>query len=106
MEMNEIINLLPALLAGIVLGWLFFGGLLFTVRLGLSSKRPHLLFFGSMVIRMAIVVVGFYYVGGDNWQKMIACLGGFLIARVIITQITKQHKQSRQVLRKEVRDEN
>ena len=106
MEMNEVISLLPALFAGIILGIIFFGGLLLTVRMGLSSKRPTLIFMGSMIIRMAIVVIGFYYVGGDSWQRILVCLGGFLIARIAITQITKRNKQTKSVSIKEVSDEN
>ena len=106
MEMNEVLSLLPALFVGIILGILFFGGLLLTVRLGLSSKHPTLIFLGSMIIRMAIVILGFYYIGGDSWQKMMVCLGGFLIARIAITQITKKDKQAKPELIKEVSDEN
>lgn len=106
MEMNEVIGLLPALFAGIILGVLFFGGLLLTVRIGLSSKRPTFIFLGSMIIRMAIVVIGFYYVGGDSWQKILVCLGGFLIARIVITRIAKRDKQAETVSLKEVSDEN
>ena len=106
MEMSEVLNLLPALFAGIILGVIFFGGLLLTVRLGLSSKRPALIFFVSMIVRMAIVIIGFYYVGGNNWQKMLVCLGGFLIARIVITLITKKEKQRKTILVNEVSDEN
>ncbi|MDD3721131.1 MAG: ATP synthase subunit I [Lutibacter sp.] len=106
MEINEVLNLLPAVFVGIVLGIIFFGGLWLTVRKGLGSKRSTLIFMGSLVIRMAIVVIGFYYVGGDNWQKMLACLLGFLIARIVITRITKMDKQAKNVFIKEVSDEN
>ena len=106
MEMNEVISLLPALFAGIVLGFLFFGGLLLTVRMGLSAKRPTFIFLGSMIIRMAIVILGFYYIGGDNWQKMLVCLGGFLIGRMVITLITKKDKQTKTEFVNEVSDEN
>ncbi|HLV92997.1 MAG TPA: ATP synthase subunit I [Aequorivita sp.] len=106
METNEVLGLLPAVFAGIILGVLFFGGLWLTVRKGLNSKKPTLIFMGSLVIRMAIVIAGFYFVGADNWQKMLACLGGFLIARIIVTRFTKKYKQSEPVLVKEINDEN
>ncbi len=106
MEMNEVLSLLPALLAGIILGGIFFGGLLITVRMGLSSKRPTLIFLVSMILRMAIVIMGFYYVGGDSWQKILVCLGGFLIARIVITQIAKKDRSAKPILVKEDSDEN
>lgn len=104
--MNEVLNLLPVIFGGIALGIVFFGGLWLTVRKGLTSKRPALLFMGSLIIRMGIVVLGFYYMGGNSWQKMLACLGGFLIARIVILYITKKDKQASAVFIKEGNDEN
>lgn len=106
MEINEVLGLLPAVFAGIVLGIIFFGGLWLTVRKGLDSKNATLIFMGSLVVRMAIVLVGFYYIGGDNWQKLLACLGGFLIARIVITRLTKKGKLLKSTFIKEVSDEN
>ncbi|RXJ49624.1 ATP synthase subunit I [Gelidibacter gilvus] len=104
--MNDILSLLPAVLAGMLLGVIFFGGLWLTVNKGLGSKRATLIFFGSLILRMAIILTGFYFVGGDSWQKLLACLVGFLIARIVITNITKKLKQANPVFIKEVSDEN
>ena len=106
MEMNEVINLLPALFAGIVLGALFFGGLWFTVRFGLRSNKSPMIFMGSLIIRMAIVLLGFYYVGASNWQKMLVCLGGFLIARIVISRIMKKDLHAKTSFIKEASNEN
>lgn len=105
MEMNEVINLLPALFAGIILGVLFFGGLWYTVRLGMRSNKSSVIFIGSFILRMAIVLLGFYYVGANNWQKMLACLGGFLIARMVITRIQKKDIQTKATFIKEASNE-
>ena len=51
-----------AWLAGIVLGGIFFGGLWVTVVKGVSSKRPALCFFTSLMLRMSITLTGFYFV--------------------------------------------
>lgn len=104
--MNKVLSLLPVLFAGIVLGILFFGGLWLTVRLGLNSKRPTLIFMGSLFLRMGIVLAGFYYIGADSWEKMLALLGGFLIARIAITRITKKQRPEKTVFIKEESDEN
>ena len=106
MKINEVISLIPALLGGIVLGILFFGGLWYTVRIGLRSKRSGLIFMGSLIIRMAIVLLGFYFVGGNNWQKMLVCLGGFLIARIVISLYTKKYEKQENVIIKQVSNEN
>lgn len=98
--MNEIVSLLLALLAGIAFGILFFGGLWLTVRKGLNAKSPTLIFMGSLILRVAIVVVGFYYVGANSWQRMLICLVGFLIARMVITRMTDKDEQVAALLNK------
>ncbi len=60
--MNETLTLVLAWVAGVVLGAIFFGGLWWTVRKGVSSKQPALWFFGSLLLRMSIVLAGFYFV--------------------------------------------
>lgn len=106
MKTNEIINLLPAMFAGIALGIIFFGGLWFTVRKGLDSKRPALIFVVSLILRMGIVLMGFYYVGADSWQKMLACLAGFFLARIVIIRITKKDGQAKTSFIKSISDES
>ncbi|MEX2382627.1 MAG: ATP synthase subunit I [Opitutales bacterium] len=86
--MNNVPSLLWALLAGLLLGSVFFGGLLWTVRKGVASPHPVLWFLGSLLLRLSLVVAGFYLVGqGDAW-RLGACLVGFIIARLIITQLS------------------
>lgn len=86
--MNDPILLMVALLAGMVLGALFFGGLWWTVQRGLVSPRPALWFVSSLLLRLGIVLAGFYVVGGSDWRRMVACLLGFIIARIIATRLT------------------
>ena len=86
--MNEMLSLALAGVAGLLLGAIFFGGLWWTVRKGVSSKRPALWFFGSLVLRMSIALAGFYFVGRGHWERLVACLLGFIIARFIVTRLT------------------
>lgn len=86
--MNDILILLLAAAAGAALGAFFFGGLWWTVQKITTSKRAPLWFLGSFVLRMAVTVGGFYLVGGDQWQRIVACLVGFLIARAWVTRVT------------------
>ena len=87
--MNEPLTLVLAWMAGGLLGALFFGGLWWTVRRGVSSPRPALWFFGSLLLRMSIVLAGFYFVGRGNWERLVACLLGFVIARFIVMRLTR-----------------
>ena len=90
--MGETLALVLAGMAGLLLGGLFFGGLWWTVRRGASSQRSALWFFGSFVLRTALVLAGFYLVGGDHWQLLLACVLGFAMARPVVTWLTRSSK--------------
>ena len=92
--MNETLSLVLALVTGVLLGAMFFGGLWWTVRKGVSSKRPVLWFFGSLLIRVSIVLGGFYFVTGGHWERLLLCLLGFVIARFIVTRLTGMAKKT------------
>ena len=87
--MTEPLALVFALIAGILLGAFFFGGLWWTVRKGLASKWTALWFFGSMLLRTGAVMLGFYFVMGDSWQRLLAALLGFVLARIIATRLAR-----------------
>jgi F1F0 ATPase subunit 2 len=89
MTMNNVLFLALALVAGLLLGAIFFGGLWWTVRNGVSSKNPALWFLGSMLLRMGIVLAGFYIVGRGDWRRLVSCLLGFIIARFIVMRLTR-----------------
>jgi len=99
MVMNDMLKLVFAWMAGGVLGAFFFGGLWWTVQKSLESARPALWVFGSFLLRMGVTVTGFYLVSGDNWQRMLGCLVGFVMARQIVTRLTRlpEERQARQV---------
>jgi F1F0 ATPase subunit 2 len=88
MAMNETLTLVLALVTGVLLGAMFFGGLWWTVRKGVSSKHPALWFFGSLLLRMSIALTGFYFVSGGHWERLLVCLLGFVMARLIVTWLT------------------
>lgn len=87
--MNEILSLVPALVTGMLLGTMFFGGLWWTVQKGVSSARPALWFFGSLLLRTSMTLVGFYMVSDGHWERLLVCLLGFTIARLIATRLTR-----------------
>jgi F1F0 ATPase subunit 2 len=96
--MNEVLFLAWALAAGFILGAFFFGGLWWTVKRGLASQRAALWFFGSMLLRMSITLVGFYFVGHKNWKRWLVCLLGFVLARLIVQWLTRppvEHRNAR-----------
>ena len=87
--MNEFLVLALAGAAGAALGVIFFGGLWWTIHKGVSSPRPAFWFLSSSLLRMSIVLVGFYFVGRGDWERLLACLPGFVIARFIVMRLTR-----------------
>lgn len=88
-DSEYLIMLAPALAAGLLIGVVFFGGLWWTVKKGLSSSKPALWFAISLLIRLGIVVGGFYLVAGGSWQRLLACVAGFTAARFLILRMTR-----------------
>ena len=87
----EIAPLVTALALGLVLGAVFFGGLWWTVRRGLTSSTPGLWFGLSALGRMAAVFASFYFLArGGGWSQVLACLLGLLIARAAVTRIVRR----------------
>ena len=87
--MTDLLPLALAFVAGLFLSAFFFGGLWWTVRRGVVSKHPALWFSGSMLLRTSIVLVGFYVVGRGHWERLVLCLLGFIMARVLVTWLTR-----------------
>ena len=89
MTMNEVLLPALALSAGGLLGAVFFGGLWWTVRRGVTSEQPAFWFFGSLLLRMSLALAGFYFVAGGDWQRLLLCLVGFVVARLVVTWLTR-----------------
>ncbi|MEO5926454.1 MAG: ATP synthase subunit I [Bryobacteraceae bacterium] len=87
--MNESLRLLLVLMAGVVLGAVFFGGLWWTVQKNLATQQPAVWFLGSHFLRTAIVLAGFFFIGRGHWERMLVCLLGFLMARLIVTTLAR-----------------
>ncbi|MFZ2235763.1 MAG: ATP synthase subunit I [Dokdonella sp.] len=90
---------------GFVLGLIFFGGLWWTIRRMLHSPRPALWMLGSLVLRMGIVLTGFWLIAGHDWKRMLVCLAGFFIARLVLTRPSRvQHRQTIDVTKQDRRE--
>jgi F1F0 ATPase subunit 2 len=73
--------------AGIILGAFYFYGLWLTVRRLPSARRPVVMSLSSFFGRLAVVLVGFYFVTADHWERLVVCLVGFLAARLVLVKI-------------------
>ena len=69
-----------------LLGASYFIGLWWTVRQLPSAKSPARLLLGSLILRMAVVMAGFYLImGTGHWERLAVAMLGFIIIRKILT---------------------
>jgi F1F0 ATPase subunit 2 len=88
------VKLVLALAAGMLLGAVFFGGLWWTIRTRLNAPRPALWLLGSLIVRLGIVLTGFYAVSDNQWEQLLACLLGFGIARLVLTWLVGRESRA------------
>jgi F1F0 ATPase subunit 2 len=81
-----------ALLAGLCIGMMFFAGLWWTVQRAASSTQPGILFAGSFLLRTALSLGGFYLVGGGSWPRLLLCLVGFIVGRILVKRFVQQDR--------------
>jgi F1F0 ATPase subunit 2 len=86
--MNELPAALLAFAAGAALGVFYFAALWWTVARGVAARHVALWFFGSLLLRTAVTMFGFYLVGHGSWERLLVCLAGFVMARLIVTRFT------------------
>ena len=81
--------LLLATVMGLLLGMFFFGGLWWTIRTQLTSEWLPAWLLGGLILRTAITLAGFYFVGRGDWRRLLACLLGFFLARLLMVRLTR-----------------
>ena len=87
--MSEAPYIALSVVAGTLLGGVFYGGLWWTVRRGLLSRQPAVWFLASLVARTAVALLGFYAVFRGDWRRLVACLAGFVLARILVPRLTR-----------------
>lgn len=85
MTLEQVVPVVLACAAGLVLGLVYFGGLWLTIRQMPRSRHPVALFLASLILRSVIAVTGFFLIMGNHWERAIACLVGFMLVRLILT---------------------
>ena len=76
------------LISGSALGLFFFVGLWFTVKQTMLSNKPHLWFILSFVLRITLLLMGFFFISkSGHWQHLACALIGFVITRSILIRM-------------------
>lgn len=78
-----------AILVGVLLGIFYFAGLWWTVRRLGSGGVVAPLFLFSMLFRISVVMVSFYVFLGNDWQKLLLALLGFMVLRLFATRLIR-----------------
>lgn len=86
---TEVWALASAAMAGLLLGGFFFGGLWWTIQKGVASNWPAVWFAGSLLLRVSVILAGFYYLVGDRAERLLLGLVGFFIARLVVTRLAR-----------------
>ena len=84
--MNQIWVLVLAFMAGLGLGVFYFGGLWLTVQRLPQARHPGLLTLLSLIIRLGVTLAAFYLVMAGRWERLLVCLAGFLLVRVVLVR--------------------
>jgi len=86
------VSIVLSLLAGVMLGSLFYGGLWFTVRRLPVARYPALLALASFWIRSLIVLAGLVLLMKQRWQYGIIALAGFTLGRLAIAKFLPEKR--------------
>jgi F1F0 ATPase subunit 2 len=108
--MNELYVYLLPLMAGIGLGLFFFGGLWLTTRQVLKMRHPAWLILLSFLGRTALTLAGFYLLAQGRWERLLAAIVGFFVARFVLLHWPTSNSQAlavknESVLRTKPKDE-
>jgi F1F0 ATPase subunit 2 len=103
---SEIYILALILLAGFGLGIFYFGGLWLTVKRLPDSRRRISLVVGSFLGRNAVCFGALVLiVRGGHWERVLVCMLGFIIARILLIQRLRPRKAEPNILKGKIRDE-
>ncbi len=76
--------IMAALVMGLALGAMYFGGLWSTVRNVPTMRLPALWLAVSFAVRMGMLLAGAYLVMEGRWERLAAYLIGILLARTLL----------------------
>lgn len=74
------------LAGGFLAGGLYFGGLWWTTRRILQSRRPAVFLLASYLVRASLTLALFYVFMDSSGLKLLVCLAGFLLMRQALTR--------------------
>jgi F1F0 ATPase subunit 2 len=85
--MSAVITLAAGLVAGVVLGLVFFGGLWWTTQRLATSSRPAILVSVSLLVRVAVLAAGLLLLAQVGSGALLVAALGLLATRIGLTRL-------------------
>ncbi len=85
--MNPVLLLLISFLGGTLLGVFYFNSLWKTVKKLTGEGKQGMFMITGYFIRTGIVFAGFYIIMSGRWERIVAALAGFILAREIMKRV-------------------
>jgi F1F0 ATPase subunit 2 len=82
-----------AALAGILFGIIYFGGLWLTIQKMSQVDRPVVLLIASFIVRLGLVLVGFYLVSNGRLELLAVSLVTFFLTRFFFISRIRPHTE-------------
>lgn len=87
----DFLTLFLMIVAGFLLGLLYFQGMWMTVRSLMKGNKKSLpRFLASFFLRTALLAVAFYLLMAHDWRRIIALAVGFTVARFVVVGRVKR----------------
>jgi len=87
----EALQLIFGFCVGVALGLFHFGGLWLTLRRLPRARHPAAMALGGFVLRTVLTVgVLVLMVRGGRWQRLLLCVAGFVIARLVLVGVVRR----------------
>ncbi len=74
-------------IAGVALGIGYFASLWWTIRRLRYVKHPAYWVTGSALVRLTVVLVGFWALMAGRWENLLAAVLGFVVARTVMIRL-------------------
>ena len=91
--MISVFQFVVALIVGLLLGIVFFGGLWVTVKRLDRVHNPALWMLASLIVRLSLVLGSLYaLIRTGDWLSLVVALGGMLLVRTLLKRRLQPQK--------------
>lgn len=80
-----VVELLWPFAAGAIIGAAYFALMWWTLNQLIRARQPMRWVLWGAAVRIALVLPLFYLVMAEQWQRLLACLAGFVVVRTLTT---------------------